>query len=116
MRPTLHCQGLLQSLLLVFIVVFRSNSPISKYCSTHGQCPDGPGTHASVTAARSCCRLRATNGGASEAVALWVWVQACSPVHGMNQWPHQRPSLDAALRQYLAQCLRVGQAIMRGLT
>ena len=63
------------------------------------------------------CIAGMRNAGASPALLetpIALGVQACSPVHGTNQWPSQRPSFDLALRQYLAQCLIVGQAIMRG--
>ena len=53
--------------------------------------------------------------GATSAILFPGWIaQAGSPVHGINQWPAQRPSFNAALQLYLQHCLRVGQAIMRG--
>ena len=41
-------------------------------------------------------------------------MQAASPVHGRNQWPHHCPAFEAALRQYIDGCLHIGQAVMRG--
>lgn len=41
-------------------------------------------------------------------------LQAASPVHGHNQWPHHSPAFEAVLRQYITGCLHIGQAIMRG--
>ena len=38
-----------------------------------------------------------------------------SPLHGRNPWPTQVPGFEAALRAYIAGCLRLGAAIMRGL-
>lgn len=37
-----------------------------------------------------------------------------SPVHGLNQWPHQLPAFDSVLRQYIDEMMGVGAAIMRG--
>ena len=41
-------------------------------------------------------------------------MQAASPVHGRNQWPHHCPAFEGALRQYIDGCLHIGQAVMRG--
>ena len=59
----------------------------------------------------------ADGGGKHVASKCWcgcVLHQKGSPVHGVNQWPAQRPSFDAQLREYFGHCRRVGQAIMRG--
>lgn len=38
-----------------------------------------------------------------------------SPIHGLNQWPHQLPEFDSILRRYIDGMRHLGSAIMGGI-